>query len=509
MQPDAQTAVGHQPYFDTPERAERLQLVAHLLRNADLVPYVRGPQGAGKTRFAERLAAAFRKESVLVTLDGAVKPDIMARVQDALGLANAERADGPLGISGVERLLLLVDNADLLEMPALAALHALRREEARVVFLGARDPAELSGDWNLQLIDLPPFSERQTRDFLAFLNHAEAALLKDGELARLHRETGGQPGAILDAVAAGSRGGRTGASVGGVLPWKWLLGSVALLLVVVALWHQDAINGLFQPSAVVEAPAPAETAPAQPGEPIAIPPRTPPPPGPTAEPVPAAPPAEPAEPEPEAPDPVVPGASAPPDAPALQPDRSAPSPIERAPAEAADPLPQEPLPVAELAPAPPEISPSGVEAAPERLSEPLPAAPLEAPAADESTAAPAPPASTLLEAPVAAPKAAAADDMVWLRARAPAHYTLQLLGARDRAAIDKFIVRHELSGKYAVFARDLDGKPWYSLVYGDYPDREAALRGRARLPAGLRAARIWPRTFASVQAQLPPPANGH
>ena len=82
-----------------------------------------------------------------------------------------------------------------------------------------------------------------------------------------------------------------------------------------------------------------------------------------------------------------------------------------------------------------------------------------------------------------------------------------MAGIDDSHTIEDFIRRHHLDGNYAVFARDLEGKPWYSLVYGDYPDRDAALRARADLPAGLRAIKAWPRSFASVQEKLPADAD--
>lgn len=42
-------------YFDTPERAERLQLLLHLLNNTPDVLYLRAPNGAGKTRFSQQV----------------------------------------------------------------------------------------------------------------------------------------------------------------------------------------------------------------------------------------------------------------------------------------------------------------------------------------------------------------------------------------------------------------------------------------------------------------------
>jgi DamX protein len=140
------------------------------------------------------------------------------------------------------------------------------------------------------------------------------------------------------------------------------------------------------------------------------------------------------------------------------------------------------------------------------MAELAPPAPVAAPAS-ESVVPPA--AAPVVSVPATSPRPplatapAMTDDLAWLRSRQPSHFTLQLLGVRERAAIDQFIRVHRLKGKYAVFARDLNGKPWYSLVYGDYPDRDAALRGRAALPASLRGASVWPRTFASVWEQLP------
>jgi DamX protein len=87
----------------------------------------------------------------------------------------------------------------------------------------------------------------------------------------------------------------------------------------------------------------------------------------------------------------------------------------------------------------------------------------------------------------------------WLQSRDPARFTLQLVGSRDRAAVRKFAREHAIAEPHAVFERDLKGRPWYSLVAGDYPDRAAAIAARERLPKGLGRSGIWPRTFGSIQ----------
>jgi DamX protein len=93
----------------------------------------------------------------------------------------------------------------------------------------------------------------------------------------------------------------------------------------------------------------------------------------------------------------------------------------------------------------------------------------------------------------------AADGLAWLKSRQPGHYTLQLLGARDRAAVQKFARDQQIASPHAIFERRLDGKPWYSLVVGDYPDRAAAVAARERLPAAIKRPGVWPRTFESIQ----------
>ena len=87
----------------------------------------------------------------------------------------------------------------------------------------------------------------------------------------------------------------------------------------------------------------------------------------------------------------------------------------------------------------------------------------------------------------------------WLDSRPGAHYTLQLVAARDRAALEKFVRTHAIQPPHAIFVRTLNGAAWYSLVAGDYPDREAAVAARGRLAGKLSTKDVWPRTFASIR----------
>lgn len=86
----------------------------------------------------------------------------------------------------------------------------------------------------------------------------------------------------------------------------------------------------------------------------------------------------------------------------------------------------------------------------------------------------------------------------WLARQDPSHFVLQLVGTRDAAAARGFVERHGLAGNGTWIATSHDGKPWYVVVYGAYPDRATARAAIETLPSALRARTPWPRTVASL-----------
>ena len=90
----------------------------------------------------------------------------------------------------------------------------------------------------------------------------------------------------------------------------------------------------------------------------------------------------------------------------------------------------------------------------------------------------------------------------WLQQQNPRHYVLQIRAVGSETALKKYIQTHRLEDKAAYFRTMRDGKPWFSLVYGLYPDREAAVAAKARLPAGIRKQGGWPRSIESIQAAI-------
>jgi DamX protein len=103
-------------------------------------------------------------------------------------------------------------------------------------------------------------------------------------------------------------------------------------------------------------------------------------------------------------------------------------------------------------------------------------------------------------ASVAAPNAIHRED--WLQERPATHYTLQLLGVRSETALRDYLAKHKPPGPVAYFRTDYKGGEWYVLVQGDYPSMAAARAAIAALPAAVRKAQPWPRSFATVHADI-------
>lgn len=500
-------------YFETPERAERAQLLVHLINNAETVLYLRGPRGAGKTRFMQQLLASLEPDYEIAWQSGAGNTSIES-APSAPSQRPIVSGDAELDLliqSQLDRpTLRIIDDADTLGPAELEQLRSFDPAQQRIVLLGNGGPTLGLGDLQLQCVDLPAFTEDQSRAFLRAQAGGPEGVFDESLVASLHRAAGGQPGPLLDALAGlpppnvpGDKGLKQLEPRRASLNWR-LIGIAAslLLLLVLVLLFQDRINALFMPSgdgtervdqepAIDSEPASGVVDAAGTGVDQAT--------GAGMEPasaartdedfrsaVRAAPPVEPA-----------PGLVA---EPARPEDKDA---SQEAPS---DPILDAVIDAAILAAEQPPAdgeSPAGsarVAAAGDQPAStsgdkpPEPATQATVPEKRQAAGKPPPPEKKVLKA------ARGETGLGWLRSRSPGRYTLQLVGSRDRASIDRFIRKHGITRPYAVFARDLGGQPWHSLVAGDYPDRDSALAARRNLPKALSG--VWPRTFGSIQQQL-------
>lgn len=508
-------------FFSFPELNQCLDLLFHLTDSSDLVLLVNGERGAGKTSLLYQFQSIAHESWQLCRIDAnpMMHPEqLLAQLARAYDVReDVEPLPDRLidrfqdmGREGV-RPVLAIDDAHLLPVATLVQLmrlHELAKDEdslLRVVLFAAPEiqaqletPELLALDGQrLRQLTLPTLNEEQTGAFVAFYLNGrglgQVVSFSPDQIQRLHRESRGIPGRVevwvdkqiqpKGAVALPVDNDREGWRFGAV-PLKWLFGALAAVLLIVVLVFQDSINRIFMDESADSEPQVV---------PLALPQE----------------PAEEAKPDSmsqeaatevqEETEPVQPLLDeAEPD---LAVSASRPGQLEEA-AESSE-VAGEPVPVKEPEPAtavseaeePPGVAEEAVPKQPAPQSQPEEQAPPSAEPVSEpvSQEQPEPP----------TPKAVSEimrED--WLRQQNPAHYTLQLVGVQEEAAILAFIKRHGLKGQLAYFKSQRQGRPWFSLLYGVFPDRKAAIKAKGQLPAPLAQSGVWPRTFASVQKEV-------
>lgn len=86
--------------------------------------------------------------------------------------------------------------------------------------------------------------------------------------------------------------------------------------------------------------------------------------------------------------------------------------------------------------------------------------------------------------------------------KAPGHYfTIQLSGSYQENRVRHFAEQNHLQG-YWVYQTQHNGKPWFVLVDGIYPNLQAARSALANLPKPLQKEKPWPKTLKQVQQEL-------
>ncbi len=439
--------------------------------------------------------------------------------------------------------LLVVDDAERLPDAALRTLLELSGaagetdKRLRLVLFGTGQLQEklaaLSPGYadNTHVFSIPPLSELQTA---AYLQHRlkvaglhENAIFTPGQVKSIVKASHGVPAQInvrarqllIDrhSVTGSSRVGMHTAAAAIASPARrWALFAAAgagVLLIAVALWPRAVKHGAEPSSAVAESTAPAAektvelalpnvapaTSPTAAGTSTAPTAQTP---AVTANPLPV----PTLGPEVEHPVPTSPsGKIAVSSVPA--PETAAP-PVPTgnvahpaAPAMTTVTLPVAPAPVAKDAPHPVVTLPPAVIA---EVASPAakPVAHAE-PKVLPTTKPTQPPKPAVTVTGAATVKGVTSSrDNIWLKTQRPGDYTLQILGGRREAAIRQFATANRLQGPSTILQTTRDGKAWYVLLYGAYPSRTAASQALTRMPATVRAAKPWPRSIATVQAEI-------
>ncbi len=516
--------------FFPAQRKPVLGQLHHLARYSQLLLVVSGPQGSGKTLLRQALVASTNKQavhSVVFSARGATDAAGVMR-QIAQGL-NVQQADARSLLSQVAQLsltgqevYLLIDDAESLDDEALDALLALAAGNAEGrphVFLfgesGLLPRLELlaDGEERFHAIELDPYSEEETREYLA--QRLEGAgqgveLFTDEQVADIHQQSAGWPGAInqvaRETLVESMLANRGSAPKGGMafkLPKKHLLALVVVAIAVGAAWMmQGRSKQESEAPATAQLPLGSGAAPATEG---AAPTDGK---GPAMEfagsnqplPLPLVGQAQPVIREPLA---QASGLGDSDDDGAIEPPASAvpPTVTSMAPPQGATASTPPAAPV--IAPSAPVVAP----AAPTVATAAKPQTPAPASAPTTKPATPAAPAAKPAAAPVkpvakaekpAAPVASGSGGS-WYASQAGGNFALQVLGTGSESAAQAFVRQN--GAEYHYFKKTLNGKPLYVVTYGSFANRSAAQAAIKNLPAKVQAGKPWPRTFSSIQQE--------
>ena len=89
-----------------------------------------------------------------------------------------------------------------------------------------------------------------------------------------------------------------------------------------------------------------------------------------------------------------------------------------------------------------------------------------------------------------------------MKSRDKNHYTLQLLGVSTEDSAHSYILGHKELKPLHFFQNKKNRGQWYSVIYGDFANKEEALEASKRLPPSLSKLKPWARNFDGIQADL-------
>ena len=520
--------------FSTPESEARLDLIKHLIENSELVPLVRGMPGIGKSLLASRLQSGAPDNWVvcLFEADTMMQPErLLEHVARCNGLPDAKEDNIRRLVERFELMrkrgnvpVLLIDEAQQLPPTSLITLLRLFERQVgggpllslvlfadeQIDMLLSTPQLQIMSPQSIQVIDLPPLTREEADSYMKFVLMQEgldqSLLLDSTRMSRIYRDTGGAPGPLGSAIRkeVGELEGGTsvsGSRLSGPLLWAGLpLAAVVILL----LLFQGPINRLFSPEETMpEGPLVAkieQSGPASPGAdnlteaetaPIELPPpgraeQAPQPPG------------------------VAPTISSTPEGPAVD---AAASPLEaeagtgptqvdipqEAPAPVSQPTSSELAQMPEIEASPPEPAVSPAEQPDTEAS--LPASPepevVGSEAATSEAVEPSPPEDKATAVQVDPSGLLKSSD--WLDGQPKAGYTLQLLAVGNLESVRSTVSKYKLQEQAFSIQGERQGQPWYPLLWGVYPSREAALAALKDLPAELRKSGAWARSLVSLR----------
>ena len=93
-------------------------------------------------------------------------------------------------------------------------------------------------------------------------------------------------------------------------------------------------------------------------------------------------------------------------------------------------------------------------------------------------------------------------DSSWIQAQDPGHYVLQMIAFGNEDNAHRYVENLNLDGDKAVYKSLMSGKTIYKVIYGNFDNHKASLRGRRALPPKYRETKPFPRSFEFIQNEI-------
>ena len=105
-------------------------------------------------------------------------------------------------------------------------------------------------------------------------------------------------------------------------------------------------------------------------------------------------------------------------------------------------------------------------------------------------------ADTPVDTPITTP---APYNREWVLTQDPRSYVIQFVGVRDQSAAIRFMDAHKLTSRSTVIELTHEGAPWFVVVFGHFPDRDAAVATINDLTPALARLKPWARPVHSLR----------
>ncbi len=90
----------------------------------------------------------------------------------------------------------------------------------------------------------------------------------------------------------------------------------------------------------------------------------------------------------------------------------------------------------------------------------------------------------------------------WVNKQNPQFFTLQLISATKKSSLEQFIKKYNLSNDAYIFSTTRNNKPWHSVIYQSYNQRSKAQATANTLPKELKQTEPWIRSFSQIKRDM-------